>query len=602
MQVDKKTQNQEQSQSCITPLALDSLDSFFIQYTYFTPEEKQRLKEAYLYLLDKTKNLFRSSGEPYHVHPYQVAEILAQGRLDADSIIAAFFHNIFELNIVSENEIEERFGKTVLNLTKGTAKITSMQIKSKTMQEAASFRKMLFAMVDDIRIILIKMADRLDRMRHLKEVSAESQKKIAQEVIDIWAPLANRLGMANIKSELEDLSLKYTNPDVFRQLKQLVALKKTERSEYLLLAQKEIYTTAKEAGIEVVITSRAKHFYSIYQKMKKRNKAAEDMYDLLALRILCDTNADCYSLIGYVHTLWKPLEGRFKDYIAMPKANGYQSLHTTVMSHGHPLEIQIRTHKMHEVAEHGVASHWLYKQGLSANNAALENLSIINQLKELKNENTQNEQAFNELRDELLGDSIFVFTPKGDVRELPQGATAIDFAYSIHTRIGETITGAKANGAIIPLSKPLKNTQVIDIITSPKAHPTWNQLRLVKTQKARSKINAYLNENDQLRIQAEKQAALEKQQAQERQAASLKEKAAKKELREADENRDALKIRIGDTSNFLVTLARCCNPSYGDAIVGYVSRGRGLIVHKAGCRNFSRIPNVNERSVEVLWD
>ena len=220
----------------------------------------------------------------------------------------------------------------------------------------------------------------------------------------------------------------------------------------------------------------------------------------------------------------------------------------------------------------------------------------------MKNESQHNEQAFNELRDELLGDSIFVFTPKGDVRELPQGATAIDFAYSIHSRIGETIIGAKANGAIIPLSKPLKNTQVIDIITSPKAHPTWNQLRLVKTQKARSKINAYLNEHDQLRIQAEKQAALEKQQAQERQAASIKEKAAKKDLREAEENRDAFKIRIGDTSNFLVTLARCCKPSYGDPIVGYVSRGRGLIVHQAGCRNFSRIPNVNERSVEVLWD
>ena len=601
MATKKNTQNHEEMQTCFTPLALSSLDDFFKSYDYFSKDERTRLQTAYLYLLEKTKNLHRSSGEPYFEHPYRVAEILAQSKLDADSIIAAFFHNIFELNIVSESEIENLFGKTVLNITKGTAKITSMQIKSKTMQEAASFRKMLFAMVDDIRIILVKMADRLDRMRHLKEVSAESQKKIAQEVIDIWAPLANRLGMSNVKSELEDLSLKYTNPDVFQQLKQLVALKKSERSEYLLLAQKEIYSLANKHGIEVAIRSRAKHFYSIYQKMKKRNKAAEDMYDLLALRILCETNADCYSLIGLVHTLWKPLEGRFKDYIAMPKANGYQSLHTTVMSHGHPLEIQIRTYKMHEVAEHGVASHWLYKEGLRTNAVNLENVSIINQLRELKNDTSNSEQAFNELRDELLGDSIFVFTPKGDVRELPQGATAIDFAYSIHSRIGETIIAAKANGAIIPLSKPLKNTQIIDIITSPKAHPTWNQLRLVKTQKARSKINAYLNEHDQLRIHAEKQAALEKQQAQERQAALIKEKALKKESKE-EENKDAFKIRIGDTSNFLVTLARCCNPVFGDPIVGYVSRGRGLIVHKASCRNFSRIPNINERSIEVLWE
>lgn len=575
------------------------IGKFFSENPLYTPEEKQKILRSWDYLVANTADISRSCGQPYYEHPLRVAQIIAQTSLDADTVVSALFHNILDLPHIKMEEIETLFGKDVLRIITGTARITGMQINNKTLHQADTFRKMLFAMVDDIRIILVKMADRLDRMRFLKSVSPESQKAIAQEVIEIWAPLANRLGMSAVKSEMEDLSLKYTNPDVFQHLKQLVALKKGERSDYLGKAEKAIYKAADKNGITVSISSRAKHFYSIYQKMRKRNKAAEELYDLFALRIICKTNADCYTVVGIVHTLWKPLEGRFKDYIAMPKANGYQSLHTTVQCDGKPLEIQIRTEDMHAVAEHGVASHWLYKKGTNKDTVSLENLSIINQLKELRKENLADEQLFAEIKDELLGDSIFVFTPKGDVRELPSGSTAIDFAYSIHSHIGEKIVGAKANGSIIPLSSPLKNTQIIEILTSPQAHPTINQLNLVKTSKARSKIRSYLQEHDPS-FDIEKIPP-----PQPNPKHTYPHKGGTGDPGENGSkpyNPDAVKIRIGDTTNFLITIARCCSPVYEDEIVGYVSRGRGIIVHRADCRNFSRIPNINERSVEVIWE
>lgn len=576
------------------------IDQFFIDNNSYTTSEKEKIHAAWDYLVEHTKHLSRSCGKPYYLHPLRVAEIIAQSSLDCDTVIASLFHNILDLENIDMNEIEKSFGKDVNRIINGTTRITSMQINNKTLHQADTVRKMLFAMVDDIRIILVKMADRLDRMRNLKGVSPEAQKAIAQEVIDIWAPLANRLGMSTVKTEMEDLSLKYTNPDVFQQLKKIVALKKEERAAYLEKAQKELYKASVKSNIEISIFSRAKHFYSIYQKMRKRNKVAEELYDLLALRIICKTNADCYTMIGLVHKLWKPLDGRFKDYIAMPKANGYQSLHTTVLYEGKPLEIQLRTEEMNTVAEHGVASHWLYKKGSTKDLVSMENLSIINQLKELRKENLADEQLFNEIKEELLGDSIFVFTPKGDVRSLPSGSTAIDFAYSIHSHVGEKIVGAKANGTIIPLSSPLKNTQIIEILTSPQAHPTINQLHIVKTSKARSKIRSYLQEHDP-HYEIEKIIPPPPSPK-----LHFPHKSGTKEPQEETAtkiyNSEHAKIRIGDTTNFLITIARCCSPVYGDEIVGYVSRGRGIIVHKANCRTFSRIPNINERSVEVIWE
>jgi GTP pyrophosphokinase len=335
--------------------------------------------------------------------------------------------------------------------------------------------------------------------------------------------------------------------------------------------------------------------------MRKRGKAVDEIYDLLALRIICNDSAACYALIGIVHTLWKPMEGRFKDYIAMPKTNGYQSLHTTVMCEGFPLEIQIRTQEMHSVAEHGVASHWLYKKGKSKDSVSVENLSIINQLKALRAENKNDAELFAEIKDELLGDSIYVFTPQGDVRELPAGATAIDFAYSIHSRIGETIVGAKADGNIIPLSSPLKNTQIIEILTNPQSHPTENQLHSVKTSKARNKIRSWLLQNGAIiNTQGTGTASALVQNSQKNATQDLSDKPLDKTVAGAEE--EPIRIRIGDTTNFMVKSAKCCNPVFGDEIIGYVSRGRGLIIHRTGCENFLRIPNVEERSVSVIWE
>ena len=569
----------------------------------YNSEDKEKIDDAWNYLIGKTAALKRNCGRPYYIHPLRVARILAEKHLGADTIVAGLFHNILDVDNDCLGEIEERFGKEIANICSGTAKITGLKIKSKTMQQADCIRKMLFAMVDDIRVILVKLADRLDRMRNLKFVSPEAQKAVAKEVIDIWCPLASRLGMADIKSEMEDLSLKYSNPDVFQQIKSIVAQKKQERSEYLNNAVKKIYTATEKAGISVSISSRAKHFYSIYQKMRKRNKDAGELYDLLALRIICNTDAECYTLIGIVHGLWKPMEGRFKDYIAMPKANGYQSLHTTVICDGKPLEIQIRTQEMHNIAEHGVASHWLYKKGTNKDMVKAEDLSIINQLRALRDEDLSNESFFKELKTELLGDSIYVFTPMGDVKELPKGANAIDFAYMINSSIGEKIIGAKADGKIIPLTQPLKNTQIIEVLTSPYSHPTQAHLKAVKTSRAHSRINAWLSANDPTYIDREAQ---EKRDA-EILANTLYSKKVAEEKRKNSKEKKKIseysgKVRVDGLTNYLVTIAKCCSPVPGESIVGYVSRSRGITVHRADCLTFLRIPDIERRKVRVEWD
>ena len=569
----------------------------------YNSEDKEKIDDAWNYLIGKTAALKRNCGRPYYIHPLRVARILAEKHLGADTIVAGLFHNILDVDNDCLGEIEERFGKEIANICSGTAKITGLKIKSKTMQQADCIRKMLFAMVDDIRVILVKLADRLDRMRNLKFVSPEAQKAVSKEVIDIWCPLASRLGMADIKSEMEDLSLKYSNPDVFQQIKSIVAQKKQERSEYLNNAVKKIYTATEKAGISVSISSRAKHFYSIYQKMRKRNKDAGELYDLLALRIICNTDAECYTLIGIVHGLWKPMEGRFKDYIAMPKANGYQSLHTTVICDGKPLEIQIRTQEMHNIAEHGVASHWLYKKGTNKDMVKAEDLSIINQLRALRDEDLSNESFFKELKTELLGDSIYVFTPMGDVKELPKGANAIDFAYMIHSSIGEKIIGAKADGKIIPLTQPLKNTQIIEVLTSPYSHPTQAHLKAVKTSRAHSRINAWLSANDPTYIDREAQ---EKRDA-EILANTLYSKKVAEEKRKNSKEKKKIseysgKVRVDGLTNYLVTIAKCCSPVPGESIVGYVSRSRGITVHRADCLTFLRIPDIERRKVRVEWD
>lgn len=591
-----------------TELDTDILLETFFKTFEFSDEDKGRFTQAWNLLLERCQGKTRSCGLPYYLHPMRVSAILADSKMDMDCIISGLLHSAIELDPSCADEIKQKFGEVILDIVSDTSKITSLKINSKTIQQADAIRKMLFAMIDDVRVILVKLADRLDRMRNLKNIEEKKQRLVAAEVMDIWAPLADRLGMQSVKNEMEDLSLKYSNPNVFQQIKSIVSSKKDERSQYLEKAVQSIYRSAERMNIHVTISSRAKHFYSIYKKMQKRNVPASQLYDLLALRILCDSNAECYTLIGIVHGLWKPMDGRFKDYIAMPKANGYQSLHTTVICEGKPLEIQIRTNEMHNMAEHGVASHWLYKKGMNHDKVDVSSLGIFNQLQNLKDQNLSDEHFFAELKNDLLGDEIFVFTPAGDVVQLPAGANAIDFAYHVHSAVGEKIVGAKADGKIIPISSPLQNTQIIEIITNPQAHPTESQLKLVKTSKARQRIHSWLMSNDPTFIDK----VLEDQKAAEVSAANQYAQAIQAEKKKhhskgtgpEPKKDDSFtgKIIADNTKNMIYTLAGCCSPKPGDLITGYVSKKKGVMIHKATCITFQRIENIENRMVDVQWE
>jgi GTP pyrophosphokinase len=574
------------------------LQEFIQKFSFYSDSSKEKITKAWNFLLQNCKDKKRPCGSPYYLHPLRIAYILAQREFDDDCICAGLLHSIYDFEITSE-EITSQFGTSVAKIIDGTSKIMHIPVNSKTLHQADAIRKMLFAMVDDVRVIFVKLADRLDRIRNIKTLESSQQKLLASEIIDIWAPLADRLGMSKEKNEFEDLSLKYTNPDAFQQIKAVIAQKKDERAAYLQKAVSTIQAEADKIGIQVSISSRAKHFYSIYQKMRKRNKEPSELFDLLALRVICQHKTDCYTLIGIVHGLWKPLEGRFKDYIAMPKANGYQSLHTTVMCEDKPLEIQIRTQKMHDIAEHGVASHWLYKKGMNHDLVDVNNLSIFNQLQELRNKPLSDETFFQNFKNDLLGDEVLVFTPKGEVKKLPLGSNAIDFAYSIHSAIGEKIVGAKANGKIIPLTQPLQNTQIIEILTNPQAHPTEAQLKSVKTTKAKQKIHSWLVANDSTFEAKSNTAKIENEVSKVIQEEHRKHK---KGTGLPQEQKETGKVKVGNTTNFIVTFAKCCNPKYPDPISGYVSTGRGLIIHKANCITFHRIPNIQKRTLEVEWE
>ncbi|MCQ2591440.1 MAG: RelA/SpoT family protein [Treponema sp.] len=598
------------------------IQEFFNKYSYLSEQDREQILRAWNYLLEKCGDEKRDCGSPYYLHPLRIANILAQSKLDAESIVAGILHSIKDFGVTA-NDITRDFGPQIEKIIAGVNRIMDLPINSKTLLQADSIRKMLFAMVDDVRIILIKIADRLDRIRHIKSLQKETQRLLAEEIIDIWAPLADRLGMQTEKNEFEDLSLRYKNPDAYLQIEKIVAQSKAERAAYLESAVNKIKSAAYKHGIEVTITSRAKHFYSIYQKMRKRNKSASELYDLLALRILCENNTQCYTLIGIVHSLWTPLDGRFKDYIAVPKANGYQSLHTTVMCEGKPLEIQIRTYEMHNMAEHGIASHWLYKKGTNHDLVEADKLEIFNKLQKLKETVAKegnspggkpfmDDESFSHLKNELLGDEIYVFTPKGDVRKLPAGATPIDFAYSIHSAIGEKIVAAKADGKIIPLSKELQNTQIIEIITNPQAHPTESQLKLVKTSKAHQKIHSWLMTNDPTfseRLSADKAeeagvvtAGTDKKIGIPQNLLLKRKRPKRKEQSDVVHSPIMKNVLVQGERNVLYGFAQCCHPHYPNLIVGYVTRSKGITVHRADCLIYHRIPDKERKTIEVQWD
>ena len=475
------------------------LDDFLDTYSL---EETGRIRAARVWAGELHEGSFRASGEPAVTHPDRVGVILADMGMDADSVIAGVLHHALEDGKVKKVDIEARCGPQVAMLVDEIARMAALKAKNKTNQAAETIRKMLFAMTADLRVIIVKLADKLDNMRTLRWLPTEDRRRIAAECVDIFAPLADRLGISWMKDELEDLALKEINREAFDQIKLLVSAKKLEREAFLARAGSELRASAKAEDMNIQVTTRAKHFYSIYQKMRKRSKGSDELFDLSGVRVLCDEVADCYAVLGIVHRMWKPIDGRFKDYIAMPKSNGYMSLHTTVMAYeGLLLEVQIRTHEMHRVAEFGVASHWLYKKGLKGDQVKPGDLSLVNRLKDWSAMLEGGSDFLDDIKRELLKDSIFVFTPKGDAIELPAGSTPLDFAYAIHSDVGNRCLTAKAGGAIIPLDSELRNTQVVEILTSATARPNVNWLRAVKTSKARSKIRQWLvNEGQVLTI------------------------------------------------------------------------------------------------------
>ena len=606
-----------------------SIERFTRLLSQYTAEEREAVLDAARWGAGLHQDQKRASGQPYFVHPLAVAETLTRLRLDHRAVIAALLHDVLEDTAVTGEELKRRFGREVHGLVDGVTKISMIRAKSKSLQNAETIRKMLFAMVKDIRVILIKLADKLHNMQTLEYLDLEKSRKIAAECLDIYAPLAGRLGISWIKDELEDLSLKTLHPSTYTQIKRYVADKREQRASYLEEVSERIARAAQSEKIPVDIKTRAKHFYSIYQKMKTRSKGLDEIYDMLGIRVFCRTTVECYTLLGIVHRLWKPLTGRFKDYIAMPKANRYQSLHTTVMGQdGRLIEIQIRTHEMNRTAEYGIAAHWLYKQKEGAGRRTAvrrsdgrrpggrpavaprdtgrggvdqsSELTIINKLRSWGEAAFATSDFLQEIRDELLKDSIYVFTPKGDVVELPAGSTPIDFAYSIHTEVGHRAQGARVNGHIHSLRKPLRNTEVVEIITSPHARPHLDWLRSAKTHRARSKIRQRLNRHDESLI-IDRNIVVKK-----REKAPPTREDVSPAARDSSPmqimDRQRVGIRIGRDRNIMVRLAGCCNPTPGDRIVGYVSRGRGIIVHREDCSNLAHIRDFHERRIEVEWE
>ena len=600
----------------------------------------------------------RESGEPYVVHPLKVAEILADMEMDQTTIVAALLHDCIEDTKASFENIEQQFGADVARLVDGVTKLDGIEFRTKDEQKAESLRKMFFAMAKDIRVVIIKLADRLHNMRTLKFCKEEKRVRTAKETIEVYAPLANRLGINSIKWELEDLCLRYLDPESYYDLVDRVNMKREERMEAINKIIEKLRAALDEAGIKAEITGRPKHFYSIYKKMKKKGLSFDQIYDLIAVRVLVDTTQDCYAALGIVHTLWKPVHGRFKDYIAVPKTNGYQSLHNTMVGdHGMPFEVQIRTHEMHRVAEFGVAAHYKYKNDGKSTQFD-ETLNFVHQLMSIDNEVDDTREFMDTLKKELFSDDeVFVFTPQGDAIDLPKDSTPLDFAYRIHSAVGNKCVGAKVNQRIVTLDTKLQTGDIVEIITSASSKgPSMDWLKIVKTTEAKSKIRAYLkaslrDENilvgrDMVEKEARRQNLdpakllkpeyLEKLQRkqgfktaddiyasvgfggltamqvvmrlnEELKRATREEAPPLPEIR--PERPSSIKKKNKEQAVFvkgeegmLVRFAHCCNPVPGDDIVGYITRGRGVSVHRRDCINLKDSSMEDMRMIEVSWN
>lgn len=606
------------------------------------------IERAWDYARDAHDGQVRESGEPYFDHPVAVAFILADMNLDPNTIAAGLLHDVIEDTGRSYEEISQVFGSEIATLVDGVTKLSRMDFKSREEQQAESLRKMFVAMAKDIRVILIKLADRLHNMQTLDFSPPDKQKRVAGETLEIYAPLAHRLGMWRMKWELEDLSLRYLDTDAYYDLVEKVATKRQEREGYIEEARETLEAALTEIGISAEIQGRPKHFYSIYRKMEKQGKDFSEIWDLMGLRVIVGTLRECYAVLGAVHSIWKPIPGRFKDYVAMPKSNMYQSLHTTVIGpRGEPLEIQIRTWEMHRTAEYGIAAHWRYKEGGGGGDFE-DKITWLRQILEWQKETRNGTEFVETLKVDLFSDEVYVFTPRGDVKTLPAGSTPIDFAYSVHTDVGHSCSGARVNGRMVPLNTKLATGDIVEIITSKsQAGPSRDWLAIAKTSKAKGKIRQWLKEEQreasveqgkelvekelkklglQVRANMKEERLLEVAQKFSYQstddllasvgygklsAAQVVTKLVPERTADETPKPSPVKkkagsshgVRVPGVDNLLVRFARCCNPVPGDPIVGYVTRGRGVSVHRKDCPNAMIIVNAEkDRVVDVYWD
>lgn len=629
-------------------------------HTYLPQAKCDDVTKAYNLAEEAHKDQRRVSGEPYILHPLAVAQILADMKIDTTTITASLLHDVVEDTSYTLEDIKKMFGKEVAFLVDGVTKLSRLNYRTKEDQQLNSMRKMFLAMAKDVRVVVIKLADRLHNMRTLRYMRSDKQKRIAQETLEIFAPLAHRLGIFNIKWELEDLSFRYLEPDKYYDLVDQMKQKRHVREEIVNEAIDVLKKALDDAHIHCEINGRPKHFYSIYKKMKKDNRDLSQVYDLFAIRVIVDDVKDCYGVLGIVHSLWKPLPYRFKDYIAMPKPNNYQSLHTTVIgTRWQPVEIQIRTWEMHRIAEYGVAAHWRYKEGnQTANKDAFdEKMGWLRNL--LEWQDTSNPKEFvNALKLDAFSDEVFVFSPRGDVIDLPQGSIPIDFAYRIHTDVGHRCVGAKINGKIVPLDYKLKNGDIVEIITSKVGKPSLDWLNIVGSSESRSKIRSWFKKENREENIAKGLDALEREckrlghdwkalnvggrlgrVAKQMNAGSEDDLVAavgyggfavntvlikllelhKKDLQKQEEKTNSLAaleklktkkpvkhngtgILVKGEPGLLVRLAKCCSPVPGDPIIGFITRGRGVSVHRADCPNVTHGQNDVDRLIDVEWD